>query len=126
LAIGLKGVHSLMTFFTLCANQGRPCGVEPVRPFVEREAALNALAAMRRLLSYCPPQALDWNSIALHEAMATRDDLVYCPAVYCYATYAEPDNQRPLAFANLPGLARPSPRGSTIGGTGLGVSARTT
>jgi multiple sugar transport system substrate-binding protein len=58
-------------------------------------------------------------------AMATRDDLVYCPAVYCYATYAEADNRRPLAFANLPGLTRLSPRGSTIGGTGLGVSART-
>jgi multiple sugar transport system substrate-binding protein len=125
LAIGLKGVHSLMTFFTLCANQGRPCGVEPGQPFVEKEAALGALAAMRRLLSYCPPQALDWNSIALHEAMATRDDLVYCPAVYCYATYAEADNRRPLAFADLPGLVRPSPVGSTIGGTGIGVSART-
>ncbi len=27
LAIGLKGVHSLMTFFTLCANLGTPCGM---------------------------------------------------------------------------------------------------
>jgi multiple sugar transport system substrate-binding protein len=125
LAIGLKGVHGLMTFFTLCANQGRPCAVEPGQPFVEREVALGALAAMRRLLSYCPPQALDCNSIALHEAMAARDDLVYCPAVYCYATYAEADNRRPLAFANLPGLVRASPSGSTIGGTGIGVSART-
>jgi multiple sugar transport system substrate-binding protein len=125
LAVGLKGVHALMTFFTLCASQGRPCGVEPEQPFVDRDTGLTALAAMRRLLSYCPPQALDWNSIALHDAMVERDDLVYCPAVYCYATYAEADNRRPLAFANLPGLVRPSPSGSTIGGTGIGVSART-
>ena len=57
--------------------------------------------------------------------MGARDDLVYCPAVYCYATYAEADNRRPLAFANLPGLVRASPSGSTIGGTGIGISART-
>ena len=125
LAIGLKGVHSLMTFFTLCANQGTPCGVDPDQPFADGDTARAALSAMRRLLSHCPLQALDWNSIALHEAMAARDDLVYCPAVYCYATYAEADNRRPLLFANLPGLVRPSPSGSTIGGTGIGVSART-
>jgi multiple sugar transport system substrate-binding protein len=125
LAVGLKGVHSLMTFFTLCANQGRPCAIEPGRPFADSAAAVDSLAAMRRLLSFCPPQALDWNSIALHDAMAARDDLVYCPAVYCYATYAEADNRRPLTFANLPGLVRASPWGSTIGGAGIGVSART-
>jgi multiple sugar transport system substrate-binding protein len=126
LAVGLRGVHALMTFFTLCANRGNPCGVEPDQPFVDRATALDSLAALRRLLSYCPPEALDWNSIALHDAMVARDDLVYCPAVYCYATYAEADNRRPLAFADLPGLVRPSPSGSTIGGTGIGVSARTT
>jgi len=125
LAVALKGVHSLMTFFTLCANQGKPCGIDPDRAFVEEDAGLAALAAMRRLLSYCPAQALDWNSIALHDAMVARDDLVYCPAVYCYATYAEADIRRPLAFANLPGLRRASPSGSTIGGTGIGISART-
>ncbi len=125
LAVGLRGVHGLMTFFTLCANQGKPCSVEPDQPFMDRGAALDALAAMRRLLSYCPAQALDWNSIALHDAMVARDDLVYCPAVYCYATYAEADNRRPLAFANLPGLVHSSPSGSTIGGAGIGVSART-
>ncbi len=125
LAVGLKGVHSLMTFFTLCANQGKPCGAKPDLPFLDKAVALESLAAMHRLLSYCPPQALDWNSIALHDAMVARDDLVYCPAVYCYATYAEADNRRPLAFANLPGLVRSSPSGSTIGGAGIGVSART-
>lgn len=124
LVIALKGVHALMTFFTLCASQGRPCAVEPDRPFVEAEAAGRSLAAMRRLLEFCPPEALDWNSIALHEAMASRDDLLFCPAVYCYATYAESDNRKPLRFADLPGLLAPTPAGSTIGGTGIGISAR--
>jgi multiple sugar transport system substrate-binding protein len=121
LAIGLRGVHSLMTFFTLCANLGSPCATEPGAPLVEPDTARAALAHMRELLALCPAEALDWNSIALHDAMVARDNLVFCPAVYGYATYAESDQRRPLRFHDFPG-----PRGaggSTIGGTGLGVSA---
>jgi len=126
LAIGLRGVHSLMTFFTLCANQGHPCAVDPGQKLVDRDIARAALAAIRALLVYCPPQALDWNSIALHDVMTARDDLVYCPAVYCYATYAEADMRRPLRFLDMPGLAGTDPRGSTIGGAGVGVSVHCT
>lgn len=125
LAMALAGVHSLMTFFTLCANQGRPCATDPALPLIDADTAAASLDTMRRLLACCPAEVLDWNSIVLHDAMVARDDLVYCPAVYCYAAYAEPDQRRPLAFRDLPGLRDASPRGSTIGGAGVGVSART-
>ncbi len=121
LAIGLSGVHSLMTFFTLCANLGRPCTTSPNEPLVDRDTALTVLGHMRALLAFCPREAVDWNSIALHDAMVARDDLIFCPAVYCYATYAEADQRRPLRFHDFPGAR--GPRGSTIGGTGLGISA---
>jgi multiple sugar transport system substrate-binding protein len=117
----MRGVHSLMTFFTLCANLGKPCVTSPDQPFADSGAARLALEHLRELLALCPKEALDWNSIALHDAMVARDDLLFCPAVYCYATYAEADQRRPLRFHDLPG-----PRGyggSTIGGTGLGISA---
>jgi multiple sugar transport system substrate-binding protein len=110
-----------MTFFTLCANVGKPCATKPDEPFVELATAREALEQMRALLALCPTQALDWNSIELHDAMAARDDLAFCPAVYCYATYAEADPRRPLRFHNFPGPHGPA--GSTIGGTGLGISA---
>jgi multiple sugar transport system substrate-binding protein len=125
LAIAFAGVHGLMTFFTLCANLGRPCAAEPDQPLVDAQVARQALEAMRRLLALCPLETLIWNSIALHDAMVARDDLVYCPAVYGYATYAEDDLRRPLRFADLAGLGRRQPWGSTIGGTGLGISATT-
>jgi multiple sugar transport system substrate-binding protein len=121
LAIGLRGVHSLMTFFTLCANLGRPCATSPRDPFADLGTARAALEHLRELLALCPREALGWNSIALHEVMAARDDLIFCPAVYCYATYAESDQRHPLRFHDLPGPA--GSRGSTIGGTGLGISA---
>jgi multiple sugar transport system substrate-binding protein len=125
LAIALAGVHALMTFFTLCANQGRPCATDPAQPLVDAATAAASLEAMRRLLALCPAEVLDWSSIALHDAMVARDDLVYCPAVYLYAAYAEPDQRRPLCFRDLPGLDGNGPRGSTIGGAGIGISART-
>lgn len=121
LAIGLRGVHSLMTFFTLCANLGSPCATTPDEPLTDLVTAHAALEHMRELLSFCPAESLDWNSIALHDVMAARDDLCFCPAVYCYATYAEPDQRRPLRFHDFPGPR--GARGSTIGGTGLGISA---
>lgn len=124
LAIGLAGVHSLMTFFTLMASLGRPCATEQSAAFCDRAAAREALAAIRALVKLCPPDVFTWNSIRLHDVMVERDDLLYCPAVYCYATYAETDQRRPVRFHNLPGLGRASPGGSTIGGTGLGISAR--
>ncbi len=123
LAIGLAGVHSLMTFFTLMAGFGRPCAITPDEPFCDERAARETLSLMRAFLAFCPPNVLDWNSIRLHEMMVADDHFAYCPAVYCYATYAEADQRRPLRFADLPGAASPSPKGSTIGGTGLAISA---
>jgi multiple sugar transport system substrate-binding protein len=122
LATSFAGVHSLMTFFTLTASLGCPCAPSPAGPFCDRSAAREALDLMRSLSAFCPPDIFSWNSIALHEAMGIRDDLVYCPAVYCYATYAEHDQRQPLRFAALPGAAEVSARGSTIGGTGLAIS----
>jgi multiple sugar transport system substrate-binding protein len=126
LAIGLSGVHGLMTFFTLMAGLGHPCATSPDEPLCDGSAAGEALSLMRALLSFCPPQVLDWNSIKLHEMMVAEDSFAYCPAVYCYATYAEADQRRPLRFADLPGAVGPSPKGSTIGGTGLAISAHCT
>ena len=125
IAIALAGVHALMTLFTFCAALGRPCGARTGAPFAEPDTARESLGTMRRLLELCPAEALDWNSIALHEAMRGREDLVYCPAVYCYLTYAEGDLAQPLRFADLPAMdPEGSLRGSTIGGAGLALSAQ--
>src|SRR5262245_21142526 len=123
LAIAYSGVHGLMTFFTLMASIGRPCSQLPGDVFCDWAAAHEALGLMRSLATFCPKEIFDWNSIALHEALANGDGLAYCPAVYCYATYAEADRANPLRFADLPGASSKSPKGSTIGGTGLAISA---
>ena len=122
LAIGLSGVHSLMTFFTLVANLGTPCATAQEESFADRHTAHAVFGLIRELLEFCPPEVFGWSSIRLHDEMVARDDLVFCPAVYCYATYAEADQRRPLRFHDLSGPTGSS--GSTIGGTGLAVSAK--
>jgi multiple sugar transport system substrate-binding protein len=122
LAIGLSEVHSLMTFFTYMANLGAACATEPEQDFCDVPAAREVLKALRALVKLVPSEAFTWNSISMHDQMVARDDLVYCPAVYGYATYAETDQRVPLRFHDLPGLASESSAGSTIGGTGLGIS----
>ena len=124
LAIALKGVHSLMTFFSLCANQRQSDdGPADFGIFLDRETAGAALEALRRLVALSPAEVFDWNSIALQDAMSGRDDLLFCPADYGFATYAEADVARRLAFTDFPGLRAPYCAGSTLGGAGLGLSA---
>lgn len=124
-AIGLHGVHSLMTFFSLCANLGSPYATDEAGPDSANPAMREALSQMRRLVDLCRAPVLDWNSIRIQDALAESDDLIYCPAVYGFAAYGEADCRNRLAFGPFPGLNRAAPdTGSTIGGAGLGVSAR--
>lgn len=125
LGTAIETPHALMSIASLMANAGRPWSTDPTVPLaLDREAFLAAYRRVQALLGFCPPEAMGWNSIDLHEAMVARDDIAYCPAVYGYATYGEADQRRRLAFAPFAGAAAPFAAGSTIGGTALGVSAR--
>jgi len=125
IVIGLHGVHSLMTFFSLCANLGAPYATDDNGPDPANPAVREALSQMRRLVDLCRAPVLDWNSIRVQDALASSDELVYCPAVYGFAAYGEADCVGRLAFGPFPGLNRSTPdAGSTIGGAGLGVSSR--
>jgi multiple sugar transport system substrate-binding protein len=126
LGTAIEAPHALMTVGSLMANAGRPWATDPTKPFViDQGDFAAAYEQLRELLAFCPPEALRWNSIDLHQAMTARDDVAYCPAVYGYATYGEPDQRRRLAFASFAGVNAPYEAGSTIGGTAIGISAKT-
>jgi len=123
LGLAVHTPHALMTIGSLMANAGRPWGTDPAQPLtVDADAFCDAYDAVQRLLAYCPQQAMQWNSIELHDAMVERDDVAYCPCVYGYATYGEADVRRRLAFADFAGAVAPYHAGSAIGGTAAGVS----
>ena len=58
--------------------------------------------------------------------MAAHDDVALCPLVYGYVNYAAPADAaaKPLAFTDAPRVCADGAPGSTLGGTGIGISTR--
>lgn len=124
LGTAIETPHALMSIMSYMANLGEPFTADeqgitriPERSFEQ------AYTALEDILQLSAPESLDWNSIAVHEAMVARDDIVYCPAVYGYATYGEQDQRKPLSFAGFAGIQQPYAAGATLGGTALGLSS---
>jgi multiple sugar transport system substrate-binding protein len=113
--------HSLMTFYTLCANAGSPCATEP-GDLVDPAIGTEVIEQIRRVTSLIEPSNFAMDPIAASEAMARPDALVsVMPLGYGYVSYAR-EGFRPgrLSFADIP---LPGHRGSALGGTGIAVSA---
>jgi len=123
LGTAIETPHALISILSYMANLGAPIEFDsngitaiPERSFHE------AYCAMADVLSLSAQECVRWNSIDLHEAMVGRDDIVYCPAVYGYATYGESDLRAQLSFAGFAGIRQPFATGAAIGGTALGLS----
>jgi multiple sugar transport system substrate-binding protein len=118
--------HLGLVVAALMANACAAWPTDARSPFaVDIDALREALEAVLELVDYCPREALNWNSIDLHEAMVARDDVAYSPCAYGYATYGEAGGRARLGFADFPGRTPPFAAGSAIGGAALGVSAFT-
>lgn len=124
LAIGAADHHSFLAVAALMANTGHGMPEGSRRSFsFDGQAFLAALDRFRSVFDLCAPESIGWNSIGLHDAMAARDDLVYCPIAYGFATYGEADIRARLHFAALPGETAPFGRGAVLGGAGIAISA---
>ncbi len=116
-------VDSLMNFYMLCFVTGE--GPFPLPDtFVNCAAGSEALAMLGALVKLCPPEILTWNPIATYEAMASRDDIVYCPFAYGYSNYAR-TGYAPyvLQFGDVRPIRGSKPPRTTLGGTGLAISS---
>jgi multiple sugar transport system substrate-binding protein len=125
-ALSLAGPHAALTFQSIVA------AIDDARPrdpdhFVHDDSGAAALDIMAPLASRTPDAARDLNPIALLERMRRDDGVALCPLVYGYVNYAAPvDGGRAILFGNAPAAHAGGRRGSTLGGTGIGISARAT
>lgn len=113
--------HSLMSFFTLTANLGAPCGQSPER-FADPAAGAEAIGRLREISALIDRSNFAMDPIAASEAMARADaEVALMPLGYGYVSYAR-SGFRPgrLTFADIP---LPGHAGSALGGTGIAVSA---
>jgi multiple sugar transport system substrate-binding protein len=115
-------IDLLMNFYMFCIANGK-------EPFpnndevIDTETGLLALEAMRELYSLVDRKMFSCNPIAVAELMTTTDDYWYCPFAYCYSNYSrEGYAKNILQYTGLVEYNNRKLR-STIGGTGIAVSA---
>jgi multiple sugar transport system substrate-binding protein len=122
--VPLRPPHSLMTFYTLCANLGEPCRTEGPGDHVDRATGTHVLEMIREIAALVDAACLSMDPIAVCEVMAEADSRIVCaPLIYGYVSYAM-KGFRParLAFADIPAAGSAGPVGSALGGTGIAVS----
>lgn len=123
-AMAFAGPHAILAVGAMMTNAGRPWQSQPQgRVAIDEQTLCAALDVLRELAVLGPPEALGWNSIAVHDAISTRQDIVYVPCVYGFATYGESDMKNRISFAGQPAFGGAAGAGSLIGGAAIGVSS---
>ncbi len=121
-ALSVAGPHALLTFSSVCVALGEePGGAER---FVSDDVGRQALELMADLATRAPRHTLDLDPIGLLAEMTAGDTIAHVPLVYGYVTYADTTLDRPVRFTDAPTLAPGTRPGSTLGGTGLALTAR--
>lgn len=120
----LKPVDSASSFFSLCANLGRPVATDE-SALVEEDVAHHVLDAMTEVARCLPAECLSMNPIQVLDLLAQSEQFAYAPLLYGYTNYSRNGFRSHLVgFADIPALGDAGPRGSMLGGAGLAVSSR--
>ena len=124
-ALSLAGPHAVLSLLSICAALGERPGAADPRLLVGVEAGIAAFERLADIYAHAEPSAMELNPIGILEHMARHDTIRLCPLVYGYVNYARPvPGQRQVRFADAPSAAAGGRPGSTLGGTGIGISTR--
>ena len=115
-------IDLLMNFYMFCIAKGET-------PFNNEEEVIGletgkaALTMMHELYSRVDKKMFELNPIGVAELMTKSDDYWYCPFAYCYSNYSrEGYAEKILTYADMVQFNNVRLK-STIGGTGLAISA---
>jgi multiple sugar transport system substrate-binding protein len=115
-------IDLLMNFYSFCLAYGK----EPFQndqEVTDTETGIKAIETMKQLYSVVDKKMFQHNPIAVAELMTTTNDYWYCPFAYCYSNYSrEGYADHLLHYTDVVSFNRNKLR-TTIGGTGLAVSA---
>ena len=107
----------------LCISCGSPVAVADDH-LLDRSTALVCLEMLRELACFMPDTICHDNPIALYEAMASGDQVAYCPFAYTYSNYSRRGFARhPLRFSVPVRLDGDRPMRTVLGGTGIAISS---
>lgn len=123
-ALSLAGPHAFLTFCSIAVALGEEPDVGGGAAVISRPIGRRVLELLARLARSAPAGSGELNPIAMLRTMTEGSTIAYCPLIYGYVNYSHPQSQSSIAFADAPSI-RPGGRpGSTVGGTGLALSAR--
>lgn len=122
----LRPPHSLMSYYTLCANLGAACDEQLANgTFIDAQIGAQGWDMLREITDLIDPVCLEMDPIAVSEKMAESGSKIACaPLIYGYVSYAlDGFRANRLSFADIPAAGENGPIGSALGGTGIAVSA---
>jgi multiple sugar transport system substrate-binding protein len=122
IAVPAIPIDLLMNFYTFCIAHGK----EPFQDrdeVIDKETGRMAIETMKELYSLIDKKMFDCNPIAIAELMSASDEYWYCPFAYCYSNYARKGFSRNVLYYTDVVLLNGNKLRTTIGGTGLSVSA---
>jgi multiple sugar transport system substrate-binding protein len=123
-ALSVAGPHALLCFMSIATALGEPPATRDSLEFIGLATGRQVLGILRELWALMPAEAVGLNPIGILERMSSGDDWALCPLVYGYVNYAAPARGRGLRFSDAPSATRGGRPGSTLGGTGIGISTR--
>ncbi|MBV7530210.1 extracellular solute-binding protein [Chitinophaga sp. sic0106] len=117
-------IDLLMNFYTFCIANG----TTPFRSqeeVVDKETGVRAIESMKQLYSLVDKRMFQCNPIAVAELMSRTDDYWYCPFAYGYSNYSRTGFADNLLHYAPVVTFNGKPFRTTVGGTGIAVSAFT-
>lgn len=115
-------IDLLMNFYSFCIVQGKE-PFQSAEELIDTETGVNAIETMKELYSRIDSRFFQCNPIAVAELMSTTNDYAYCPFAYAYSNYARTGYAKHLLhYADVVKVNGHQLK-TTIGGTGLAVSA---
>lgn len=126
IALPMSGPHPILAFFSIATAFGEPPAEADPAVLVSDETGRKALDVIATLYGRMPDVARSLNPIGLLRLMAVAGGVALCPLIYGYVNYAAPREREAhsIVFRNAPRAAKNSRPGSTLGGTGVGISRR--
>jgi multiple sugar transport system substrate-binding protein len=117
-ALSLAGPHAILSFLSIATALGDPPATRDPAQLVDDETGAQVFGLMARIYAHSDRSTLALNPIGILGHMAMHDDVRVVPLVYGYVNYT----RERVRFANAP--RGPGGIGSTLGGTGIGISTR--
>ena len=115
-------IDLLMNFYMFCIANGETPFLTD-NEVVDLDTGKAALLMMQELYSLVDKKMFELNPIGVAELMTSSDNYWYCPFAYCYSNYSRVGfAENILLYADMVQVNN-IPLRSTIGGTGLAVSA---